>query len=1738
MKAWAMAGGAEYERSALAKYTCEGLKMDSEGQSKDKVAPPNLPMASFQWGAVLAAVKDQIPSMDSDNSTSDGDEDGDLSIFQRDLSKLIPDLSEELGDFSLDKSNLQNTVTFMRHPRELQNEDLDTASFQAEENVPRSASKGDIALDREGPGLGTKEPPSEQGTTPSDASKEGISGTLGEKDSVAKEEEETWSATPGELPPVKGLTPLSEKGKPSVINGGKERRELIEAKVLSKVMPENDNNNSGSTDKGESAERAASAKYPREQMLFAFEDIEKWDLDRVLRDLETQSETSRSQAAEEMAFPSMDHETHRAASQAKLMGKLKELCLKQSRAFCLHHKRRFAKLPRLNHGQGDGRDVPFLAPQTNSPSTAPVELQRAPEPPTVYIDLRDAEPQSCESLTEAAPSSSDSSPDSDEDTEAAGPGKAKAAMDGFSPLSRKNCTGKSFLLQQLRNFRRRMLLAPANGSGAISQDKGKGQDLGTAAEPVVPKVRERRRLKLQGPASVASGHSEAAAKSSPVLGHAISQTDSSDELKKETREGSHPETTHVSLEDKGTGCPRPNKDLIEERTLEKQRQQRLHNHLEGSKPRLSVTGKQPAAEQTPVLFHAEASCLAPVSTLPVLKGLRREMLRMTIGLSSCGCVALRHQQKDSFPETSSPVANLYPAAVTWLLSLVPSLGGRGEGKAPFSVSGLQQAWQEGSLALRACLTPARESEGRRVPGLQEHKLEEESLPRTSPFYQQTSAYLSRTSLPSVLGWKAELAGRLQDQPCPFLPEIPDVCLSDIAAVDPDPQAAEDACPVPAGFHWQTVETEEKYFAGGSDIRESSDTDTEVAMVLLFETLLRSPMAVHHMFQLILASGLDICGLRLLYPPHSVLLSSAGLLPPSYTPERNLPVLAVSLRGCNARAVLQDIVGPSDPLLASVTDSCSLNAAYCTSPAQPLVYLPRTDSRVHRELCVWFGGRACCEEASCGGDWQPACRCSRPRSSSLPVGTDCGTSSLQESVPSTPPATLVSTTKGDIIVVASPAVRPCAYGGVLATCAQRGFVLQGVKQLQLSPEQAASLSMAANQAAVFCPREASGLPNGSGSGDSVPVQPRRHCLALLLRKENASHHIAALLKGLMNGLAEKGFLAAMQDGRPPGLRLEPEWSFHAVPYTDSLLQALGGSFSTVPDPCLTSLGVLRPRRYASDPDMEQIVLLTLSGKEAVRTAGEFLHPLLAFSDNVEEGQGPASNGLGQCFELLALKWLPRLTRSQAKEVTPFEVGDRRWPASIQTLMSSPALVCALRRIAAFAGLAGILAAPTLPDSKPKADTRNLRRIMSSTPETAYRQAAVFFATEDFVGDPHCRSARKYLPPPARRSQSKGKETQTSHTESLFRFMQAGAELLCTVLLIKPGMWTRNLPRILRKLDLERFRLVGMKHVDLDAEGIKALLSSEDEEVGRASTERDGRIKSMSQVQRETLLEGLQAESADLTSGSSLVLCLQRENAVKKLLDLLGPEDTKRARAANPFSWRAQYRLSSARNGLYGSVSYCVAVRDIRLFFPEGLCGADCPALEEEQIGRLTSDPTLGLQTGRRRRLVKGGRRTPVGLRGLEQPQSLARPHLAALCQTTCLLLPASLGQGSGRPPYLELLEELVSKNFLLTGVRLTAIDPSQAHCITAILSLKESEASCTHRALAEGPCLVLAVQRDNAVVCFEALLNGDYCPKRPALGGVQHLLYPKTEKQAEELLCCLFDSLTTDSIHQIETHGSS
>ncbi|KAM9305468.1 dynein axonemal assembly factor 8-like [Gastrophryne carolinensis] len=1140
-------------------------------------------------------------------------------------------------------------------------------------------------------------------------------------------------------------------------------------------------------------------------------------------------------------------------------------------------------------------------------------------------------------------------------------------------------------------------------------------------------------------------------------------------------------------------------EMIHREKLEKQRKsrQRMQAQLEQMKPQKSVNGRQPMAEQTPILFHPEASYSPEMNVLPVCSD--GEKLLLTVRLSSCGQAITPTKHKGQFPFCVLSQANVYHALLVWFISLVSPFGLPTEADIPFQVMGLQQVWREEGLALYACVSPSpRHVAANAGPKVRKYK-SNENLRGTSSFYQQVSWFLSQHTLQSIAFWTEELAHQLQDQLFPLNPDVPAVRLSSIIGLNPDPQAVKKVFSSSPGLFWITLETEGKLSHLPPDLFR--DSDTEVVAATLFDTLLRHPAAFHHALHLILTAGLDVCGLRLLYPQASALQSYFGrdLIPTSYAggDVQLPPVLILALRGPHALELWGGISGPRDPALAHLTDQNSLSAIYGQTKANSLLHYSRTPGYILRDLSLWFGGRILNNGNMDIGIQNPQRRRTQSTTESHPTG--------QTRCTSRPPALLTATTMGDILLLVSPAIPPYAYGDVLHTCCRRGFHIHGIRRLRLSAKRAAMLNMSSMQLPVFCPSK----PLIEPDGEPRPgLDPPLHCLLLLLRRENAAHHTAALLQGLLNGLVEQGLLGAIRANLSSPADLDTTLCFHAAPYSDTLLQGLGGSLHCVPEPITVKLDLLSRQPFPLDPEDEQVVILTMSGSYILRTAGHLLRQILRpppRKDTVVAGC------LFEGFEVLGLKWLPCLSRLQAKEITPYEVGERHWQPSIEQLTSHPALVCALRHLHAFTALADAIQQFVPIDNR----RPQFQLIMSTTPETAFRQAALIFTERDLVSDAQSRRVLKYTAPPRIHRSARCGENQRGQAESIFTYMLAGPPLLYTVLIVKPGCWRRNLGKMLSRLHMNRFALVGLKLVTLSRED--AL------QITPAKPKQDN--------------SSCQAHCDYLMSAPCLVLCLQRINAVLKLLYLLGPEDPHVCKDEDQFLWRAQYGTSTLHNAVYGSTSYQAAIQDIKRFFPEGLvCDHQSPVLKGEKISTLTHDDVLRSDAQRRT--------TKNQTCQLGPSLHIDSPFTSALCQTTCLLFPAPALQGAS-PAYIQGLEHLIHREFFVTGVRLTVFDQSQAEMVAALYGANNSS-SVQSRAVMEGPCLLIAAQRDNAVTCFHSLMGSVNGQNRPSVP--QAALCAQSQSQASDILSCLFESLTPDSIHRIEivfhwiciddgTHGS-
>ncbi|XP_039543634.1 uncharacterized protein LOC120490257 [Pimephales promelas] len=1046
------------------------------------------------------------------------------------------------------------------------------------------------------------------------------------------------------------------------------------------------------------------------------------------------------------------------------------------------------------------------------------------------------------------------------------------------------------------------------------------------------------------------------------------------------------------------------------------------------RPQRSANNTEGAAERTDILYDPEASYLPTVNTLPADLEMR-ECLLLTVSLSSLGVVAGRMQRKAQRVDSVFIKSHVYNALMAWFLSLTDPKNCNRKGDtldAPFWVAGLQQFYKEDGLALYICAMSLEDGQtGCRKSMIKEVKKNE------SMFYRRVCKFFAQTSLKTVAFWVPQLNHLLEEQAV----HMPSSYLDCFISVNPNIEAVERAFSVIPGFYWQTLETEDQK-SQRAEATNSQECHTETALVLIGKALLLNPLAMHHTLELMCRSSLDVCGIRFLYPPQELLKNFA--VSNTVMHSEGQPVLIMAFRGPHANSVWQEITGPSDPQLARRTHPASINALYHHSQDQSLLYSPRLANLVHLGLCLWFGGRIAKNTPIRIQDSEKSDRGER---------SDILTSS---------PATLCATVEADIFLIVSPVVGPCCYSYILSACAKTGFSLLGVQRTQISRKQAQSLGLTTKQVAAFCH-----APTVLLDGEQVELSS--NCLVLLMRRESAVRHCSRLPIGCMNELAAQGLIGSIR-ARFTDV-VDPHICFHTVPYSKNHHNVLGGLMWTVPE---YSHMVLSKHTYPSWPDVEQVVILTLTGQNIMKNEMGFLHKVL-------RGDAAGLDG----FELLALKWVSKLSKWQAQELSPFEIGEREWQSSVHSLTSTPALVLALRRVRAFITLRRLL-----PQNYPG----KLHVLMSPTPETAFRQTCLFFSEAELVPDHSSRPSLKFLP-------LHHIDTPGLRSQSLYSYMTVGPEPLLTLALFKPGVWRHCFGKILTIIKQNGYTLVGLRVLLLDSNMANALIHP-----------------SKQQDPTEEL------ELKYLRSGPSLALGLLGVNAVMRLLELMGPEDPIEARTIDQTLWRAQYGSDRLHNGIYGSPSYRKAVEDIKLVFPEGVCWTETSVMQHEKISCLRSDPDASLdreQFTTLRTAVKNTFESGFGQGPLV---------CSALCQTTCLLIPSNLLQQSQPPLYSELLHRLLRTGCHLVAGKLCTPDEKQRQHMSELL-----RSSAGGALLLEGPCLIIALQADNAVTCFDIILES-VCQARPDFRRVtMKLLYPNSESAAVKLLRYLFDDRSLESV---------
>ncbi|XP_006140788.1 uncharacterized protein C16orf71 homolog isoform X4 [Tupaia chinensis] len=377
------------------------------------------------WDAILEAVRDQLPSIDSDSSLSDCGEEEPF-IFQRSQTLLIPDLSEELAEDPASGNDLGTWVTEAEGiPPE---QDLVPVGVVSEPGGRRTARTEDSAS------RGERDPSQLEG--------------CGEGEATLPYQEEDLKTKP------LGATSRDPERLRAL---RRERRRMIEKDILQKVTWEAREPACGDQAVESDPRPEAPPKEPRDAgPVLSLQQLEDWDLDYLLQSLAAREENQGNRALRATRWAadrSQGGDRTVPSAQDELMERLALLCATQSRAVAS-----VQKVPTDTPQDAEEQEARSRCASVKPDFWAEQGSQlKGREPPTIFIDLRQTEPsdhQASESFS-PRPSSSDSEEEEEEEEPVAlGDQQGPGEQPPHGSQRRRDCTGKSQLLQQLRAFRK------------------------------------------------------------------------------------------------------------------------------------------------------------------------------------------------------------------------------------------------------------------------------------------------------------------------------------------------------------------------------------------------------------------------------------------------------------------------------------------------------------------------------------------------------------------------------------------------------------------------------------------------------------------------------------------------------------------------------------------------------------------------------------------------------------------------------------------------------------------------------------------------------------------------------------------------------------------------------------------------------------------------------------------------------------------------------------------------------------------------------------------------------------------------------------------------------------------------------------------------------------------------------------------------------------------------------------
>lgn len=261
-----------------------------------------------------------------------------------------------------------------------------------------------------------------------------------------------------------------------------------------------------------------------------------------------------------------------------------------------------------------------------------------------------------------------------------------------------------------------------------------------------------------------------------------------------------------------------------------------------------------------------------------------------------------------------------------------------------------------------------------------------------------------------------------------------------------------------------------------------------------------------------------------------------------------------------------------------------------------------------------------------------------------------------------------------------------------------------------------------------------------------------------------------------------------------------------------------------------------------------------------------------------------------LRMVASKWLSQVRSHQAKELTPFEVGDRGYRPSVAMLQGRSVQLLVLYGFDAFERTKAVLEAAY-------GDGADSQALVTPTALLAWRQLATFFFDRDV-----------YLTPDMNGPALPGLDMSL---RPLILNLTLTPRPIQTLAVLKAECTAQQVSKSLQAIKRSGLKIVRLKYTRLSDETATMLMASSPTQF----PDPDGRA----------------AYATGLTGSPLWTMALEHVNAVAGWQDLMGSPDPAVAKECPAFTLRGVFGGDRVQNKLFGSESYASAQGELDALF---------------------------------------------------------------------------------------------------------------------------------------------------------------------------------------------------------------